>query len=96
MFTIKGEVANYAEFFPPQLRSESWHLNRQQFIGVSILIVIGIFLVFFLYELYSRKLIIKIADHLKNRALEKFRNLPLEEKLKRKGETNHLATDESE
>ncbi|CAI2195888.1 6457_t:CDS:2, partial [Funneliformis geosporum] len=68
IFTITSETTNYAEFFPPQLRSET----------------------------YSRKLIIKITDYLKNRALEKFRNLPLEEKLKRKGEANHLVTNESE
>ena len=96
LFRSESKIENYAEFFPSQLKSESWVLNKQQFIWVNILIVIGFFLTSYFFEFQSRKLIIKIVDYLKNRSLKKFRNLPLEEQLKRKGEINNLATNESE
>lgn len=96
LFGRESEIANYAELFPSQFKKGSWFLRKWPFIWLGISIVISIFLVSFFYELYSRKLIIKVVDYLKNRSLEKFRNLPLEEKLKRKGEINNLATNESE
>ncbi|KLL02592.1 MAG: ABC transporter ATP-binding protein [Mycoplasmataceae bacterium RC_NB112A] len=96
LFSNKGEIDNYAELFPAEFTKKSWFLDKWQFTLISILLVISFFLVVYFYELQSRKLIIKIVDHLKNRALEKFRHLPLEERLKRKGEINNLATNESE
>ncbi|RHZ35384.1 ATP-binding cassette domain-containing protein [endosymbiont GvMRE of Glomus versiforme] len=94
LFYQNEKVEDYASFTPHYLEIE--FLNKENFIIFSFLWVFLYFLFTYLYNSWSERLIIKVSEHIKNRLLRKFRVLKLEEKLKRKGEINHLVEIESD
>ncbi|MCE8162711.1 MAG: ABC transporter ATP-binding protein [Candidatus Moeniiplasma glomeromycotorum] len=96
---LQEKIDNYAELISSEFWkpfNKNWYLSRKGFIlfGIS---AVGLYFFFsYLYEFYARKLIIKISADLKNRTLEKFRHLPLEEQLKRRGEISSLVERDNE
>lgn len=96
IFSSQTKIDNYIFFIPSYLRKESWFLSKENFIIFGLFWVFLYFLFTYLFDSQSEKLMIKISDYIRNRLLKKFRNLKLEEKLKRKGEINNLVEIESD
>ncbi|CAG8456587.1 27236_t:CDS:2 [Gigaspora margarita] len=95
IFQTKGGIPdnfNYVNLLPEKLRSllGKIEISKSQFVVGGLLLVLVYALVYYWFSLGEEELRIKGGHYTKNLVLDKFRRLPLEEKLARKDEVNNL------